>query len=90
MYDIKQGDCCVNTSCVFLLQHGLLSHALRLAHNCLTFDFIGTSTDESSDDLCTVQIPTSWRSGTAHMLFFPLDTVICVFVTFICNMLSLN
>ena len=25
--------------------------------------FIGTSTDESSDDLCTVQIPTSWRSG---------------------------
>jgi len=33
----------------------------RLAHNCLTFDFIGTSTDESSDDLCTVQIPTTWR-----------------------------
>ncbi|KAJ8316811.1 hypothetical protein KUTeg_004715 [Tegillarca granosa] len=44
-------------------QHGLISHALRLAHNCLTFDFIGTSTDESSDDLCTVQIPTSWRSA---------------------------
>lgn len=36
---------------------------LKLAHNCLNFDFIGTSTDESSDDLCTVQIPTSWRSG---------------------------
>ena len=46
-----------------LLQHGLLSHTLQLAHNCLTFDFIGTSTDESSDDLCTVQIPTSWRTG---------------------------
>ncbi|KAI8777729.1 exportin-7 isoform X1 [Biomphalaria glabrata] len=55
-------------------QHSLLSHSLRLAHNCLTFDFIGTSTDESSDDLCTVQIPTSWRSafldvGTLELFF---------------------
>nr|KAG5695795.1 hypothetical protein BaRGS_013393 [Batillaria attramentaria] len=57
-------------------QHGLLSHTLRLAHNCLTFDFIGTSTDESSDDLCTVQIPTSWRSAFLDVntleLFFDL------------------
>ena len=49
---------------------------LRLAHNCLTFDFIGTSTDESSDDLCTVQIPTSWRPAFlefSHLqLFFDL------------------
>jgi hypothetical protein len=37
-------------------QHELLKQLLRLAHNCLTFDFIGTSTDESSDDLCTVQV----------------------------------
>lgn len=36
---------------------------LKLSYNCLNYDFIGTSTDESSDDLCTVQIPTSWRSG---------------------------
>ncbi|KAK2093766.1 Exportin 7 [Saguinus oedipus] len=43
-------------------QHGLLMQLLKLTHNCLNFDFIGTSTDESSDDLCTVQIPTSWRS----------------------------
>lgn len=42
-------------------QHNLMNHLLRLAHNCLSFDFIGTSPDESSDDLCTVQIPTSWR-----------------------------
>ncbi|XP_041371289.1 exportin-7-like isoform X1 [Gigantopelta aegis] len=57
-------------------QHGLLSHSLRLAQNCLTFDFIGTSTDESSDDLCTVQIPTSWRSAfldfSTLKLFFDL------------------
>uniref|UniRef100_A0A8C1GBP0 Exportin 7 n=1 Tax=Cyprinus carpio TaxID=7962 RepID=A0A8C1GBP0_CYPCA len=49
---------------------------LKLAHNCLNFDFIGTSTDESSDDLCTVQIPTSWRSAfldsSTLQLFFDL------------------
>ncbi|KAK2159702.1 hypothetical protein NP493_1697g00009 [Ridgeia piscesae] len=57
-------------------KHGLLSHTLRLVHNCLTFDFIGTSTDDSSDDLCTVQIPTNWRSafldGSSLKLFFDL------------------
>ncbi|XP_026744136.1 exportin-7-B isoform X2 [Trichoplusia ni] len=55
-------------------QHALLAALLRLAHNCLTFDFIGTTSDESSDDLCTVQIPTSWRptfleSGTLDLFF---------------------
>jgi len=57
-------------------QHELLKQLLRLAHNCLTFDFIGTSTDESSDDLCTVQIPTSWRPAFLETstlgLFFDL------------------
>lgn len=47
-------------------QHGLLMQLLKLSYNCLNYDFIGTSTDESSDDLCTVQIPTSWRSGTCR------------------------
>ncbi|OQR66766.1 exportin-7-like, partial [Tropilaelaps mercedesae] len=59
-----------------------LNHLLRLAYNCLTFDFIGTSPDESSDDLCTVQIPTGWRpifleglpgeGGNTVQLFFDL------------------
>jgi len=57
-------------------QHGLLTQLLRLSHNCLTFDFIGTSTDESSDDLCTVQIPTTWRPAflefSTLQLFFDL------------------
>lgn len=57
-------------------QHGLLMQLLKLTHNCLNFDFIGTSTDESSDDLCTVQIPTSWRSGNmatpSHQAAAPL------------------
>lgn len=47
-------------------QHGLLMQLLKLSYNCLNYDFIGTSTDESSDDLCTVQIPTSWRSGSVR------------------------
>ncbi|QQP51137.1 Uncharacterized protein FKW44_012386, partial [Caligus rogercresseyi] len=50
--------------------------ASSLAHHCLTFDFIGTSTDESADDLCTVQIPSSWRSAfldfSTLQLFFDL------------------
>ncbi|XP_031682208.1 exportin-7-like isoform X8 [Oncorhynchus kisutch] len=57
-------------------QHGLLMQLLKLSHNCLNYDFIGTSTDESSDDLCTVQIPTSWRSAfldsSTLQLFFDL------------------
>lgn len=61
---------------IFILQHGLMTQLLRLAYNCLTFDFIGTSTDESSDDLCTVQIPTSWRPAfldySTLKLFFDL------------------
>ncbi|KAK8737903.1 hypothetical protein OTU49_004293 [Cherax quadricarinatus] len=57
-------------------QHGLMTHLLRLALNCLTFDFIGTSVDESSDDLGTVQIPTAWRPAfldfSTVQLFFDL------------------
>ncbi|XP_078494351.1 exportin-7-A isoform X2 [Ciona intestinalis] len=40
----------------------LLAAVLQLTLTCLSFDFIGTSYDESSDDLGTVQIPTGWRS----------------------------
>ena len=57
-------------------QHDLVSSLLRLALNCLSFDFIGTSPDESSDDLSTVQIPTSWRPAfldyNTLQLFFDL------------------
>ncbi|XP_026472261.1 exportin-7 isoform X1 [Ctenocephalides felis] len=57
-------------------QYRLMTQLLHLAQNCLNFDFIGTSTDESSDDLCTVQIPTSWRPAfldfTTLKLFFDL------------------
>jgi len=54
----------------------VLRQLLKLAQNCLTFDFIGMSTDESSNDLNTVQISTSWRPAfldfTSLKLFFDL------------------
>ena len=40
----------------------LVSSLLELSYAALTFDFIGTCQDESSDDQTTVQIPTGWRS----------------------------
>ncbi|XP_044172715.1 exportin-7-like [Acropora millepora] len=57
-------------------QHSLMSHLLQLTCSCLSFDFIGTSMDESSDDLGTVQIPTNWRGAFLNFatlqLFFDL------------------
>lgn len=55
---------------VIVPQHSLMSYLLQLTCNCLSFDFIGTSMDESSDDLGTVQIPTSWRGGTVQLFVF--------------------
>lgn len=34
---------------------------LSLISSCLSFDFIGTATDESADDYALVQAPSSWR-----------------------------
>jgi hypothetical protein len=35
--------------------------SLTLGHACLSFDFLGTNSDESSDDTRTAQLPSSWR-----------------------------
>ncbi|XP_022765661.1 exportin-7-like isoform X4 [Durio zibethinus] len=48
--------------------------ALSLALQCLSFDFVGTSIDESSEEFGTVQIPSSWRpvledSSTLQIFF---------------------
>jgi len=47
---------------------------LALTVQCLSFDFIGTNPDESSEDVGTIQAPTSWRnvlqdSATIELLF---------------------
>lgn len=39
----------------------LREQAIMLALKCLSFDFVGTSLDESSEDLGTIQIPSAWR-----------------------------
>lgn len=38
--------------------------AVQLALQCLSFDFVGTCLDESSEDLGTIQVP----SGEIHLL----------------------
>eukprot|EP00611_Tribonema_gayanum_P000066 TRINITY_DN1003_c0_g1_i5.p1 TRINITY_DN1003_c0_g1~~TRINITY_DN1003_c0_g1_i5.p1 ORF type:complete len:1118 (+),score=547.47 TRINITY_DN1003_c0_g1_i5:341-3694(+) len=35
--------------------------ALNLSQRCLSFDFIGTNPDESSEDVGTIQVPGAWR-----------------------------
>ena len=55
-------------------QRKLSNLALSLATNNLSFDFIGTNPEESSEDVGTVQVPSSWRpmvqDTTTMTLFF--------------------
>ncbi|CAL8462392.1 g1925 [Coccomyxa elongata] len=39
----------------------LREQAVSLALQCLSFDFVGTCLDESSEDLGTIQVPSTWR-----------------------------
>ncbi|KAJ2755027.1 hypothetical protein IWQ56_006444, partial [Coemansia nantahalensis] len=39
----------------------VLSQALLLQKECLSFDFIGLTPDESSDDAVAIQIPSPWK-----------------------------
>mmetsp|Transcript_26690 Transcript_26690/g.50766 ORF Transcript_26690/g.50766 Transcript_26690/m.50766 type:complete len:1056 (-) Transcript_26690:229-3396(-) len=38
-----------------------LEQAVQLALKCLSFDFVGTSLDESTEDPGNIQVPSSWR-----------------------------
>lgn len=38
-----------------------LEQAIMLALKCLSFDFVGTSLDESTEDPGNIQVPSSWR-----------------------------
>ncbi|XP_055588183.1 exportin-7 isoform X1 [Uranotaenia lowii] len=75
-------NCCKNTSYMDEAQHGLFTHLLNLARNCLSFDFVGTSADDSVDDMSTVHIPTNWRpaflESDSVKLFFSLYHVLPV------------
>ncbi|XP_022640688.1 exportin-7-B isoform X3 [Vigna radiata var. radiata] len=37
--------------------------SLMLSLSCLSFDFMGTSYDESSDEIGTVQVPSAWKAA---------------------------
>ncbi|KAH7288361.1 hypothetical protein KP509_31G023600 [Ceratopteris richardii] len=39
----------------------LKEQAINLALKCLSYDFVGTTLDESSEDIGTIQIPSAWR-----------------------------
>ncbi len=39
----------------------MLEAGLKLAKLCLTYDFVGTCVDESSEDLGPLQVPSSWK-----------------------------
>ncbi|XP_020224285.1 exportin-7-A [Cajanus cajan] len=48
--------------------------SLMLSLSCLSFDFMGTSYDESSDEIGTVQVPSAWKptledSSTMQIFF---------------------
>lgn len=54
----------------------LSSLALKLANSCLSFDFIGTNPEESSEDVGTIQVPSGWRpvvqDSTTMQIFFDI------------------
>jgi len=63
-------------------EHRLLKQVLQLASHCLSFDFMGTIPDETSDDQSTIMVPHSWnmlREDCIPKLFFDLFTKACSF-----------
>ncbi|KAH3758789.1 Nuclear transport receptor RanBP16 [Pelomyxa schiedti] len=52
--------------------NNLKEETLKLIIQCLSFDFIGTTPDESNDDLGTIQIPAAWRPHFEDPELLPL------------------
>ena len=56
----------------------LREQAIALSLKCLSYDFVGTTLDESSEDLGTIQIPSTWRpvleDASTMQLFFDYYT----------------
>ena len=50
----------------------LLISVLGVMHQCMNFDFLGISSDETSDDSLALQIPNSWKSHFENPVFFNL------------------
>lgn len=59
----------------------LRQYGIELALGCLSFDFVGGSLDESSEDLGTIHVPIGWHSviedGNTSKLFLDLYSSLC-------------
>lgn len=53
-----------------------MSHLLRLTKNCLSFDFIGSSTDESADDMNNVQVSIQFPGTFEFLCDFSKENLI--------------
>ncbi|CAI2183999.1 8336_t:CDS:10 [Funneliformis geosporum] len=52
----------LNGETVFTNERKVKEYCLTLLRNCLAFDFIGTTPDESGEDVGSIQVSSSWRS----------------------------
>lgn len=50
-----------------MFQIGVVLAILDLCLQCLLFDFIGSLSDETSEENYNVQVPTVWRTGTVDL-----------------------
>mmetsp|Transcript_7505 Transcript_7505/g.12746 ORF Transcript_7505/g.12746 Transcript_7505/m.12746 type:complete len:1077 (-) Transcript_7505:234-3464(-) len=59
-------------------QKRIRDHSLQLALSSLSYDFIGTTLDDASEEMGTIQVPSSWRAtmedASTTQLFFDLYT----------------
>ncbi|CAG8799995.1 9863_t:CDS:2, partial [Racocetra persica] len=55
-----------------LQEHKSKEYCLTLLRNCLAFDFIGTSPDESGEDVGSIQVTSSWRSTVEDSSFLQI------------------
>ena len=46
----------------------MLGGLIQLVKAVLDYDFIGASIDESTDDMGTVHVPTSWKSSEIYKM----------------------
>lgn len=51
----------------------MLEQALTLCTRCLSYDFIGTNPDESSEDVGTIQVTLASRKKHFFLFFFMRD-----------------
>ena len=65
------------TYCLYLLSNkmqtipqNLLSSVLNIIHLCMNFDFLGISSDETSEDSLCLQIPITWKTHFENPTFF--------------------